>query len=142
VVPLSSGTRRGSGGKLTDVLGHTLRIGDTKVSDAIIAAYKERGLVAPEHLEEPPAIESRFFVYWEAYQDLQTERHTPRGRIPVNAILDYADRYGIDRDRLKRIIWQVDKVLLEFWKSKDEAEKRQRELEKASQPRPAVGGRT
>ena len=142
MVTLPGRARRGSGGKLVEVLDHTLRIGDQKVSESIIAAYKERGLTPPEHIEEPPLIEARFLVYWEAYQDLQTERHTPRGRIPVNAILDYADRYGIDRDRLKRIVWEVDKVLLVFWKSKDEAAKRQKELEDADKPRPAVGGRS
>ena len=99
---------------------------------------KERGLTPPEHLETPPQIEPRFAVYWEAYQDLQSERRTPRGRLPVSSILDYADRYGIDRDRLKRIVWKVDEVLLAHWKGLDETEKRQKEAEAAS--RQTVGG--
>jgi len=138
MVPLPRPTRRGSGGKLSDVLDHTLRIGDAEVSDKIIAAMKERGLTPPEHLETPPVIERRFVVYWEAFQDLQSERRTPRGRIPVSAILDYADRYGLDRDRLKRIVWKVDETLLAHWKGVDESEKRQKELERSSQK--TVGG--
>lgn len=115
------GPRRGRKGKLTAVLDHQLRIGDAKVSDTIIAAYKERGLQPPEHLEEPPLIEKRFTVYWEAYRDLQTERINARATIPFSAIASYAQQYGLDVDRLKRIVWKVDEVLLEHWKGLDKA---------------------
>ena len=68
-------------------------------------------------------------MYWEAYQDLQSERRAPRSQIPISAILTYADRYGLDPDTLKRIVWRVDRVLLKHWKDQDEAAKRQREAE-------------
>ncbi len=68
-------------------------------------------------------------MYWEAYQDLQSERRGPRGSIPISAILTYADRYGLDPDTLKRIVWKVDGVLLKHWKGLDEADKRQREAD-------------
>ncbi len=134
MVKLSSGSRGGRGGKLTTVLDHALRIGDSEVSETIIAAYKERGLTPPEHIEAPPKVDPRFMVYWEAYQDLQTERRTPRGAIPVVAIVEYCQAYGLNPDTVKRIVWKVDKVLLAHWKSKDESEKRQRELRAADKP--------
>ena len=115
------------------VLDHRLRIGDSETSEAIIQAYKERGLQPPEHIEEPPQIRAAFFVYWEAYQDLQSERKTPRGMIPVTSILAYAQGYGLDPDRLKRIIWAVDRVLLDHWAGIDEAEKVKQEAERARQ---------
>ena len=92
-------------------------------------------MTPPEHLEDPPDIAPEFFVYWEAFQDLQTERRTPRGTIPVTAILAYAGRYGLDPDTLKRIVWKVDKVLLDHWKGVDNAEEaeRQREAERKRQ---------
>lgn len=71
----------------------------------------------------PPSIRPAFFVYWEAFQDLQSERVVPRGTIPVSAIIHYADRYGIDPDMLKRIVWKTDRVLLDHWKEQDEAQK-------------------
>lgn len=114
--------RRGGKGKLTAVLDHQLRIGDAQLSDAIIAAYKERGLTPPEHIEKPPQIEGRFLVYWEAYQDLQTERIHQRGMIPIGAITSYARQYGLDPDTLKRIVWKVDSVLLEHWRGMDKTE--------------------
>ena len=48
----------------------------------------------------------------------------------MNSIFAYADRAGLDPDQLKRIIWEVDKTLLEYWKGLDEAEKRRQEAEK------------
>ena len=140
--PLQGPARRGSNGKLVEVLDHQLRIGDAEVSDAIIAAYRERGLTPPENLEAPPAIVPAFMVYWEAYQDLQTERRAPRGPIPVSAILDYCQVFGLNPDTLKRIVWKVDRVLLDHWKSVDESEKRQAELTKAAKPAIASGGRS
>lgn len=132
MVELSRRPRGGRGGKLSDVLDHQLRIGDDKASEQIIAAFKERGLTPPEHIEEPPKIDPRFFVYWEAYRDLQSERRTPRGGIPITAIVDYCQAYGLDPDPVKRIIWSVDKVLLAHWKGLDEVEKRKAELERTS----------
>lgn len=134
MVELSRRTRGGGVGKLSEVLDHQLRIGDSEVSETIIAAYKERGLTPPENIQDPPKIDPRFFVYWEAYRDLQGERRTPRGTVPITAIVKYAQAYGLDPDALKRIIWKVDKVLLAHWKGLDEAEKRQAELERANRP--------
>ena len=114
---------------MTEVLDFQLRIGDAEVSEQVIAAYKERGLTPPDHLVDPPDIRPEFLIYWQAYRDLQTERRGPRSPIPVNAIFAYADRVGLDRDRLKRIVWEVDKTLLEYWKGVDEAEKRRQETE-------------
>jgi hypothetical protein len=119
VVAVPGRPRGGGKGKLTAVLDHQLRIGDAQLSETIIAAYKERGLQPPEHIEKPPQIEGRFLVYWEAYQDLQTERVHPRGRIPIGAITDYALNAGVDVDTLKRIVWRVDNVLLEHWAGLD-----------------------
>lgn len=132
MVELSRRTRGGRGGKLSEVLDHQLRIGDSEVSETIIAAYKERGLTPPENIEDPPKIDSRFFVYWEAYRDLQSERRTPRGTIPITAIVEYCRAYRLDPDVLKRIIWKVDRVLLAHWKGLDEVEKRKAELERAN----------
>lgn len=115
---------------MTAVLDHQLRIGDDEVSETIVAAYKERGLQPPEHIVEPPDIKPEFLIYWQAYRDLQTERRTPRGSIPVNAIFEYADGLGVDRDQLKRIVWEVDKTLLEHWKGLDEAERARQEAER------------
>ncbi len=78
-------------------------------------------------------------VYWEAFQDLQTERRAPRGMIPVLAIVDYCRTYGLDPDRVKRIIWKVDRVLVAHWTSKDESEERQR---KALRDNKAAGGQS
>ena len=139
MVSVSGSSRRGRRGKLTAVLDHRLRIGDESVSDNIVQAYKERGLTPPEHVETPPDIEEKYFVYWEAYQDLQSERIHSRGTIPISAILAYSAAYNLDPDTLKRIIWRVDRVLLEFWKSKEEADKRRAELERDKKQQ--LGGR-
>ena len=135
--PLPQGSRGASRGKLTAVLDHQLRIGDEEVSETIVAAYKERGLQPPEHITDPPNIKPEFLIYWQAYRDLQTERRGPRTPLPVNAIFDYADRLDLDRDRLKRIIWEVDKTLLDHWKGLDEAEKTRQETERT---RKRLGG--
>lgn len=131
MVELSRGPRRGSRGKLTDVLDHQLRIGDEEVSESIIAAYRERGLQPPEHLETPPQVRPAFFVYWEAYQDLQSERRAPRGPIPITAIVSYCQAYGLNSDTVKRIVWRVDRVLLDHWKGQDEADKRRAAAERS-----------
>lgn len=140
MVELPSGSRRGSGGKLTAVLDHRLRIGDQEDSESVVAAYKARGLTPPEHLTDPPQIQLRFLVYWEAFQDLQTERVHPRATIPIIAIIDYAGRYGLDPDTLKRIVWKLDRVLLEYWRGMDESEKAQQKAQ--ADQRPGVGGRS
>lgn len=134
--PGSPGARRL--GKLTDVLDHQLRIGDEKVAASIISAYKDRGLTPPENIENPPEIKPEFIGYWEAFRDLISERRTPRGPIPALAIIQYADAYGLPRESLKRIIWNVDKVLTDHWSSLDAAEKLKRE-NKASGSK-SVGG--
>jgi hypothetical protein len=119
---------------LTEVLDHLLRVGDSEISENILAAYKERGLQPPEHLVDPPDIRPEFLLYWIAWKDLQTERPGPKALIPVNAIFDYATRIGVDQDRLKRIVWEVDKTLLDYWRSQEENAKKQAELERASRP--------
>lgn len=129
MVALPGSAREGYSKKLTGVLDHQLRVGDSKVSDAIIAAYRERGLQAPEHIETPPSILPEYIAYWEAYRDLISERVTSRGPIPALKIIQYADAYGLDRDALKRIVWAVDKVLTDHWKGLDAAEKAKRENE-------------
>ena len=142
MVELPRRTRRGSGGKLAAVLDHSLRLGDADAQEKVIAAHKARGLTPPEHLTDPPRIESRFFIYWEAFQDLQTSRVNPRGMIPIGSIVEYADRYGIDPDTLKRIVWKTDKILLDHWKGVDAAEKAQAEAARDNKPGLAGGGRT
>ena len=122
--------RRGRGGKLAEVLDHSLRLGTAEDQEKVIAAHKARGLTPPEHLLDPPKIQLRFLVYWEAFQDLQTERVNPRGMIPIGKIIEYADRYKLDPDELKRIVWKTDQVLLEHWKGVDAAEKKAREAER------------
>lgn len=130
-----SNSREGRHGKLTEVLDHQLRIGDEKVADSIIAAYKERGLTPPEHIESPPQIRADYIAYWEAYRDLISERKTPRGPIPALSIIQYADAYGLPRESLKRIVWAVDKVLTDHWTKLDEAEKLKRDRDRESKQR-------
>ncbi len=132
MVSLSSGTRGKSDGKLTDVLDHQLRVGDAKVAESIIAAYKERGLTPPENIENPPAIAPEFLVYWEAYRDLISERLQPRGPIPALSVIQYADAYSLDREALKRIVYKVDRVLTDHWKAQDEAAETKRKSEASS----------
>ena len=132
--------RDGRGGKLAEVLDHLLRIGGQDEAEKIIAAHKARGLTPPEHLLDPPVVKPQFAVYWEAFQDLQTARVTARSTIPINAILDYADRYGLDPDTIKRIVWATDQILLKHWKGVEDAEKRQAEANAAQ--RPAISGGT
>ena len=55
----------------------------------------------------------------------------------MNSIFAYAERVGLDPDQLKRIVWEVDKTLLEYWKGLDEAEKRRQEAERT---RKRLGG--
>lgn len=140
MVAIQSGPRVGRLGKLAEVLDHLLRIGGQDEAEKIIAAHKARGLTPPDHLLDPPKIQSRFLIYWEAFQDLQTARVNPRGAIPINAILDYAARYGIDPDTLKRIVWTTDQILLEHWKGVEAAEKSQADAKAAS--RPGISGST
>lgn len=142
MVQLPRRARRGSGGKLAAVLDHQLRLGDAEAQEKVIAAHKARGLTPPDHLVDPPKIESRFFIYWEAFQDLQTERLHARGTIPISKIIEYADRYKIDPDTLKRIVWKTDAILLEHWKGIDKAEKAQAEAERENKPALSGGGRT
>ncbi len=140
MVASQSGPRVGRLGKLAEVLDHLLRIGGQDEAEKIIAAHKARGLTPPDHLLAPPLIKPQFYVYWEAFQGLQTARVTARGTIPINAILDYADRYGLDPDTLKRIVWKTDAILLEHWKGVEAAEERQAESNAAQ--RPAISGGT
>ena len=129
MVAIPRGPRRGRRGKLAAVLDHSLRLGTAEDQEKVIQAHKARGLQPPEHLLDPPKIQSRFLVYWEAFQDLQTERVNPRGMIPIGSILDYAARYRLDPDTLKRIIWKTDGVLLEHWKGVDKAEQAARDAQ-------------
>lgn len=142
MVAIPRNPRGGRGGKLTEVLDHQLRLGDAETQEKVIEAHKARGLTPPDHLLDPPKIELRFLLYWEAYQDLQTSRVNPRGMIPIGAILDYANRYGIDPDTLKRIVWNVDKTLLEHWKNADKAAAAQAEAERDNKPALPGGGRS
>ena len=130
MVAIPRGPRRGRRGKLAAVLDHSLRLGTAEDQEKVIAAHKARGLQPPEHLLDPPQIQLRFLVYWEAFQDLQTERVNPRGMIPIGKIIEYADRYGLDPDELKRIVWKTDRVLLEHWKGVDAADAKAREAER------------
>lgn len=128
-----------SDGKLTDVLDFQLRVGDSKVAESIIAAYKERGLTPPDHVESPPAIAPEFLVYWEAYRDLISERRSPRGPIPALSVIAYADAYGLDREALKRIVYKVDRVLTDHWKAQDDAAEAKRKTDAKSKQ---TGGST
>ncbi len=129
MVALPRSPRGKSDGKLTDVLDHQLRVGDAKVAESIIAAYRERGLTPPENVENPPAIRQEYLVYWEAYRDLISERRQPRGPIPALAVIQYADAYGLDREALKRIVWAVDRVLTDYWRAQDDAAEIKRKAE-------------
>ena len=142
MVPVPSRSRGRSGGKLAAVLDHTLRLGDAKTQEKVIAAHKARGLTPPEHLLDPPRIELRFLVYWEAFQDLQTERITARTTIPVVKIIEYAARYGLDPDTLKRIVWKTDRILLDHWKGIETAEKSQAEAQRQNKPGLSGGSRS
>lgn len=55
----------------------------------------------------------------------------------MNSIFSYAERLGLDQDRLKRIVWEVDKTLLEYWKDSDDAETRRQAVDKT---RKRLGG--
>lgn len=134
MVAIPRRTRRGRGGKLAAVLDHSLRLGTAEDQEKVIAAHKARGLQPPEHLLDPPLIQSRFLVYWEAFQDLQTARLTPRGMIPIGAIIEYSDRYKLDPDTLKRVVWKTDGILLEHWKGVDKAEAAKAKAERDNKP--------
>ena len=82
MVSLPRSSRGKSHGKLTEVLGHQLRVGDAKIAATIAAAYKERGLTPPEHIEKPPSIRQAYPVSWEAYRDLLRNRVRPGGPNP------------------------------------------------------------
>ena len=138
MVQLPSGTREGRGKKLAEVLDHQLRLGDQDDQEKVIAAHKARGLQPPEHLVNPPQIELRFLVYWEAFQDLQTARVNPRGPIPIGAVLDYAARYDLDPDTLKRIVWKTDQVLIEHWRGLDKAA--EADAKRKADQKPALSG--
>lgn len=142
MVAIPRRTRGRRGGKLAEVLDHSLRLGTAEDQEKVIAAHKARGLEPPEHLLDPPKIELRFLLYWEAYQDLQTARVNPRGMIPIGAIIEYADRYQIDPDTLKRIVWKTDGILLEHWKGVDKAAAAQAEAERENKPTLPGGGRS
>lgn len=75
-------------------------------------------------------------MFWEAWQDLQTERRNPRGTIPVSSILRYCEHYGLEADTVKRFVWAIDRVVLSYWASQDEAAKKQAETQ--SEP-PTIG---
>jgi len=139
VVAIPRGPRRGRRGKLAAVLDHNLRLGDAETQEKVIAAHKARGLTPPENLVNPPKIELRFLVYWEAFQDLQTERVSSRQTIPIVKILDYADRYGLDPDTLKRIVWKTDQVLLDHWKGVEKSLTDQAEAERNKDKKPTIG---
>lgn len=56
-------------------------------------------------------------VWWNAYQDLMTNRpESARRRLPIipeREIRSYARDYGLDVVLLKLIVWGVDKVFIE-----------------------------
>ena len=61
--------------------------------------------------------------------------------VNIGAIMDYAERRALDPDRLKRIIWEVDKILLEHWENTDKAKTAQAELV-AEEKRRIAGGKS
>ena len=65
-------------------------------------------------------------VWWDAVQDLLTDR-PPGGLypIPYHRIAEYAERHGMDLDLLKRIVWVVDKYILDREGAKLEAVRKQ-----------------
>jgi len=72
------------------------------------------GQKAPERAGNPPDIEPSYQVWWTAWQDLTTDR--PGGglySIPFSAMANYADRYGLDLELLKLIVWKLDGLFLE-----------------------------
>lgn len=109
----------------------------------IVAAYRARGVEPPAHLLDPPRIRPEFLAYWEAYQDLVTERRAPRGPIPVTAVVEYARAYGLDPDTLKRIVWKVDQVVRGYWEAQDKAQEDERKRQaEAERQRQSVGAKT
>lgn len=74
-----------------------------------------------------PEISENIMFYWNAYQDLATER--PTGgyfSIPFFKIKQYADIFKSDLETLKLIIWAIDSRYLKHCKVKAEQEAKDR----------------
>ncbi len=121
---LPNRARRGSAGKLLEVLRHRLR-GIQGDESNIADSYAERGLPVPAHIAEPPKVEQSNALYWVAYADLQHERPLAMTgglrRIPWSAIAHYARHHSINVDELKRFIWALDTEFIEGTPAPDTA---------------------
>lgn len=85
-----------------------------KAAAQVQAQYAELNRLPPARVGDVPEIEPSFLIWWVAWQDLKTDR-PPGGlySIPHSAIALYADRYNLDLELLKRIIWGLDEIFLE-----------------------------
>ena len=70
---------------------------------------------AVERLSSCPEINVRSKFYWNAFQELKSDRPTgdELGRIPFSSLLAYCNEYRIDgeeRENFKRIIRHIDNI--------------------------------
>lgn len=68
---------------------------------------KTRGVAPPEFLKDRPTIRHELHFYWQAFNELCTER-TMNGHIPIRAIHDYGDRYGVSSETFRVIMLAMD----------------------------------
>lgn len=110
-------------------------------------AYREKGLEPPPDVlpdKEEPDVDAVVLMYWNAFQELQSERPIGgmggAGSIPWTAIDRYADRHGYveggyyDFHELMRFL---DNKWLKMQSDKMEKEKKKSK----SKPKPAKGRR-
>ena len=117
-------------GKLFDFLS------DTKAQnkDWLVQAYKEKGIEPPPGIitdKQEPDLDTIEINYWNAFQELQSERPIGgmggAGPIPWSRIDQYAERYGfVEEDYFSfvRIIRHLDNRWLKLMHEKQERERK------------------
>ncbi len=74
------------------------------------------GELPPGRVGKAPTIEPSFSLWWNAWQDLSTERMG--GAVPFRAMREYALHHKLDLNLLKRIVWDLDAVYAKYQKKK------------------------
>ena len=105
---LAAEVPRRCGKKLTGVLEAVLS-GVSENRSKIAAAYRERGLTPPTHIESPDPMPEEYRFYWGAFCEL---RSCSDGAIPWTAMDQYARLYQVrDFDIFLEIIRRLESHL-------------------------------